>query len=90
MKLEEKILIDYASRAELIDNLGHRIGELEDTLEAMDNNIEEADHCGLGEVVEILCENRNKLNLTLLELKLQYNKLEKEQLEFERIQLLSK
>ena len=90
MKLEEKILIDYASRAELIDNLGHRIGELEDTLEAMDNNIEEADHCGLDEVVEILCENRNKLNLTLLELKLQYNKLEKEQLEFERIQLLSK
>ena len=76
-------LIEYRCKAETLDDVQHRIGELEETISALDDNIAYAEQYALPQTVEHLCRSRNKLNLVKLELELHANKLEKELLEYE-------
>jgi hypothetical protein len=89
-RLEEQNLADYASQAQILGGLRLRVAELEDTVAALDENIEEADRIGLDEVVDIICKQRNQINLDRIELELQCNKIEKQLLEFEKISLMTR
>lgn len=88
--LEEDALLEYVSKAKVLDDLYHRTGELEETIEAMDKNIEEVDATGLDEIVEALCKARNALNLERLDLEIQIHKLEIWLAEFEKIRQLTR
>lgn len=82
-------LAEYVCKAETLDDLYHRTGELEDTIEALDHNIETAEANGLDEVVDTMCRTRNKLNLERLELEIQLHKLEIELAQFEKTRMLT-
>lgn len=88
--LEEDALLEYISKAKVLDDLYHRAGELEETIEAMDNNIDEAEETGLDEVVDTMCKARNSLNLERLKLEIQIHKLEIWLAKFELIRQLTR
>jgi len=88
--LDEYSLAEYLETAAVVDDLYHRIGELEDTISALDENIETAEHSGLDEVVEALCKSRNNLNLNRLDLEIELHKLEIKLAKFEKIRMLTK
>jgi len=87
---EEIALREYVALAEVLDCLRLRAAELEDCVDALDSCIEGAESSGLGEAVESLCESRNRLNLSRIELELQANGLEKRLLEFEKIRQMTR
>jgi len=88
--LEEDALVEYVSKAKVLDDLYHRTGELEETIEAMDKDIDEVDETGLDEVVEAMCKARNALNFERLELEIQIHKLEIWLAEFEKTRQLTR
>jgi hypothetical protein len=88
--LEEDALLEYVEKAKVLDDLYHRTGELEETIEAMDKNIDEVDETGLDELVEVMCKARNALNFERLELEIQIHKLEIWLAEFERARQLTR
>lgn len=88
--LDTYAFAEYLTNAETLDNLQHRICELEDTIEAMDDDIETAESNGLDEVVSTMCKARNHLNLERLELTIQVHKLEIQLAEFEKVRMLTK
>lgn len=88
--LEEDALLEYVSKAKALDALCHRTGELEETLEAMDKDIEEVVETGLDEIVEAMCKARNSLNFERLELEIQIHKLEIDLAEFEKTRMLTR
>jgi len=88
--LEEDALAQYVEKAKILDHLYHRTGELEETIEALDKNIDEAESIGLDDVANALSRNRNKLNFERLEMEEQLHKLEIELAEFEKIRLMTK
>jgi hypothetical protein len=88
--LEEDALLEYIEKAKVLDDLYHRTGELEETIEAMDKDIDEVDETGLDEVVEAMCKARNALNFERLELEIQIHKLEIWLAEFEKTRQLTR
>ena len=88
--LEEDALLEYTDKAKVLDELYHRTGELEDTIEAMDKDIEEVDKTGLDEIVDTMCKARNALNFERLELEIQIHKLEIWLAEFEKTRQLTR
>lgn len=88
--LEADALAEFNSLARVLDDLYHRTGELEETISALDDNIETAEECGLDEVVDALCKARNQLNLNRLELEIQLHKIEIKLAEFEKVRMLTK
>jgi hypothetical protein len=88
--LEEDALLEYTEKAKVLDELYRRVGELEDTIEAMDTDIDEVDETGLDEIVDTMCKARNALNFERLELEIQIHKLEIWLAEFERARQLTR
>lgn len=88
--LEGEALVEYVSKAQVLDDLYHRVGELEETIEALDANIENTESIGLDELASDMCASRNRLNLERLELETQIHKLELELVEFEKVRMLTK
>ena len=88
--LEEDALTQYVEKAGIVDHLYHRLGELEDTIEAFDKNIDEALSIGLDDIANSLCEMRNQLNLSRLEIEEQVHKLELDLVEFEKVRMHTK
>ena len=62
------------------------IDELENSIDKLDDQIEEADSTGLDDVVDALSKIRNDLNSERLEHELAANELERNLLIFEKIQ----
>lgn len=87
---EQENLVEYALRKETINDLWHRIGELEETIDALDSDIDNAERSGFTDTVEVMCKSRNDLDLKRIELTLEVHRLEDQQLEFEKIQLLTR
>lgn len=88
--LEEEALTQYVEKAGMVDHLYLRLGELEDTIEAFDKNIDEALSIGLDDIANSLCEMRNQLNLSRLDLEEQIHKLELDLVEFEKVRMHTK
>lgn len=88
--LEGEALVEYVSKAQVLDDLYHRVGELEETIEALDDNIENTESIGLDELASDMCASRNRLNLERLELETQIHKLELELIEFEKVRMLTR
>lgn len=88
--LEEDALLEYTEKARVLDDLYHRTGELEETIEAMDKNIDEAESVGLDEVADELSKARNQLNLNRLDLEVRLHKLEIDLAEFEKVRMLTR
>lgn len=88
--LEEDALLEYISKARVLEDLYHRTGELEETIEAMDKNIDDVEETGLDEIVEAMCKARNALNLERLDLEIQIHKLELWLAEFEKLRQLTR
>ena len=88
--LEEDALLEYTEKAKVLDELYRRVGELEDTIEAMDTDIDEVDETGLDEIVDTMCKARNALNFERLELEIQIHKLEIWLAEFEKTRQLTR
>ena len=88
--LEQDALLEFVKTAAILDDLYHRIGELEETVEALDKNIEDADAKRYKDVTDLLCHTRNTINLQRLELQIQASKLEIKLAEFEKVRMLTK
>jgi hypothetical protein len=88
--LEEDALLEYTEKAKVLDELYRRVGELEDTIEAMDTDIDDVDETGLDEIVDTICKARNALNFERLELEIQIHKLEIWLAEFEKTRQLTR
>lgn len=80
-----EFLKEYLDKASTLDDLYHRAGELEETIEALDDNIKDATDRGLDEIAETLYIQRRNLDLNRLNLEIQINKLELDLLETEMI-----
>jgi len=85
INLESDALAEYVAKAQVLDELYHRVGELEDTLDALDHNIEYTIDIGLDDIASEMCASRNQLNLERLNLDVQVHKLELELDEFEKV-----
>lgn len=90
VNLESDALAEYVSKADVLDKLYHRVGELEETLDALDHDIEYTIDIGLDELASNMCESRNHLNLERLNLDIEIHKLELELDEFEKSRMLTK
>ena len=88
--LEGDALKEYVAKFEVLDDLYHRVGELEDTIEALDENIEHTTSIGLDELASDMCASRNHLNLERLNLEERIHKLELELIEFEKVRMHTK
>jgi len=88
--LEGEALTEYAAKAEVLNDLYHRVGELGDTIEALDDNIDNAESIGLDDLTGDMCASRNRLNLERLNLEEQIHRLELELIEFEKVRMLTK
>ena len=89
-EIQKENLVEYTLRKATIDDLWHRIGELEETIDALNSDIENAERSGFTDTVEVMCRNRNDLDLRRIDMTLEVHRLEDKQLEFERIQLLTR
>lgn len=88
--LAEDMLLEYMAKSKMLDKLYLRTNALEDSLEALDDDIEEAEETGLDEVVEALCEARNAINLQKLELKIKMHELGLWLAKFEKIRQMTR
>lgn len=88
--LEEDALLEFTTKAQVLSDLYHRTGELEDTITAMDVNIGTAEDAGLDEVAEELVKARNNLNLERLNLEIRIHKLEIWLAEFEKARQMTR
>lgn len=88
--LDTYTFAEYVSKAEVLEAIYSRAGELEDTIEAMDEDIEAAERIGAKEAVETLCKSRNRLNMERLDLTMYAHKLEIELSEFEKVRMLTR
>ena len=84
------MLAEYVSKAKAVEVMQDRIAELEKSIEAFDNDIEELEDSGLDRTVEILCKARNSLNLERLELEIHICKLRLWLAEFERARQMTR
>ena len=83
-------LVEYVSKTKALEVMQDRIAELEKSIEAFDNDIEELEEAGLDRTVEILCKTRNSLNLERLKLEIHICKLRLWLVEFEMERQLAK
>ena len=89
--MEKKSLENFTKLSQISDELNRRIGELEDTIDALDKNIDDAERMGLSkEFVDSLCRQRNDLDIIRIDLSLQENQISKALLEYQKIRLLTK
>ena len=88
--LEGEALLEFTSKAQVLDDLYHRVGELEDTIEALDKDIDFALSIGLDDCVNQMCESRNRLNLVRLDLDIKVHELELELDNFEKVRMHTK
>ena len=72
---ERDMLVEYVSKAKVLEIMQNQIAELEKNIDALDKDIEELEDSGLDRTVEILCKTRNSLNLERLELEINICKL---------------
>ena len=87
---ERDMLVEYVSKAKALEIMQDRIAELEKSIKAFDNDIEELEDSGLDRTVEILCKARNSLNLERLELEIHICKLRLWLAEFERARQMTR
>ena len=87
---ERDMLIEYVSKAKVLDIMQTQITELEKNIDALDKDIEELDGTGLDETVEVLCKVRNSLNLERLDLEIHICKLKLWLAEFEKARQLAR
>lgn len=88
--LEGDALAEFVNKSNMLDHLYHRVSELEETIEALDKNIDEAESVGLDEVADELSKARNQLNLNRLDLEVRLHKLEIDLAEFEKVRMLTR
>ena len=87
---ERDMLIEYVSKAKVLESMQTQITELEKNIDALDKDIEELDGTGLDETVEVLCKVRNSLNLERLDLEIHICKLKLWLAEFEKARQLAR
>ena len=87
---ERDMLIEYVSKAKVLEIIQTQITELEKNIDALDKDIEELDGTGLDRTVEILCKTRNSLNLERLDLEIHICKLKLWLAEFEKTRQLAR
>lgn len=87
---ERDMLIEYVSKAKVLEIMQTQITELEKNIDALDKDIEELDGTGLDETVEVLCKVRNSLNLERLDLEIHICKLKLWLAEFEKARQLAR
>ena len=85
---ERDMLVEYVSKAKVLEVMQTQIAELEKNIDALDEDIEELEDSGLDRTVEILCKTRNSLNSERLELEIHVCKLRLWLAEFERARQL--
>lgn len=75
----------YIYRCKILDNLKKRICSLEDLVDALDRDIEEAEMMGLDEgQLEEMCASRNSIDQIKIELSLKANEIERSILLFQQ------
>ena len=79
-------LLLFIKNGAAVDEIQHRIGELEDTISALDEQIEATSDV---DTVDVLAKARNDLNLVRIDLSLKANSLERRMLEFEKARALA-
>ena len=84
------MFVEYVSKVKAVEVMQNRIEELEKSIDALDEDIEEFEDTGLDGTVEILCKTRNSLNLERLELEIHVCKLKLWLAEFEKARQLEK
>ena len=84
------MLVEYVSKAKAVEIMQTQITELEKSIDALDEDIEELEDAGLDETVEILCKTRNSLNLERLDLEIHICKLKLWLAEFEKARQLAR
>ena len=87
---ERDMLVEYVSKAKALEIMQNRIAELEENIDALDEDIEELEDAGLNRTVETLCKTRNSLNLERLELEIHICKLRLWLAEFERARQMTR
>lgn len=87
---ERDMLIEYVSKAKVLEIMQTQITELEKNIDALDKDIEELDGTGLDKTVEVLCKVRNSLNLERLDLEIHICKLKLWLAEFEKARQLAR
>lgn len=88
--LDAEDLAEFTKKAQVLDDLYHRVGELEETIDALDENIDYTMSVGLDELASQMCESRNKLNIERLNLDIEIHKLELDMDEFEKIRMMTR
>lgn len=79
-------LLLFIKNGATVDEIQRRIGELEDTMSALDEQIEATSDV---DTVDVLAKARNDLNLVRIDLSLKANSLERRMLEFEKARALA-
>ena len=87
---ERDMLVEYVSKTKALEIMQTQIADLENLIEAFDEDIEELEDSGLDRTVEILCKTRNSLNLERLELEIHVCKLRLWIAEFELARQLAR
>ena len=87
---ERDMLVEYVSKTKALEIMQTQIADLENLIEAFDEDIEELEDSGLDRTVEILCKTRNSLNLERLELEIHMCKLRLWLAEFELARQLAR
>ena len=87
---ERDMLVEYVSKTKALEIMQTQIADLENLIEAFDEDIEELEDSGLDRTVEILCKTRNSLNLERLELEIHVCKLRLWLAEFEKARQLAR
>ena len=84
------MFVEYVSKVKAVEVMQNQIAELEKNIDALDEDIEEAEDAGLDGTVEILCKTRNSLNLERLDLEIHICKLKLWLAEFEKARQLTR
>ena len=87
---ERDMLVEYVSKTKALEIMQTQIADLENLIEAFDEDIEELEDSGLDRTVEILCKTRNSLNLERLDLEIHVCKLRLWLAEFEKAEQLTR
>ena len=87
---ERDMLVEYVSKTKALEIMQTQIADLENLIEAFDEDIEELEDSGLDRTVEILCKTRNSLNLERLKLEIHICKLRLWIAEFEKARQLAR
>ena len=87
---ERDMLVEYVSKTKALEIMQTQIADLENLIEAFDEDIEELEDSGLDRTVEILCKTRNSLNSERLELEIHVCKLRLWLAEFELARQLAR